>query len=196
MEHNWKLIRARMADSAAAVEHGAGCTPEQRREALKARARRYALEPDAGRQVEDSFEFLEFRLASENYGIDLPFVMEVQPLRSLTSLPGTPEFIIGIINVRGKVYSVINLKKFFELPVKELSDLNKVIIIRHGNIEFGVLADAVIGVRRIPASDIQPPLPTLIGIRQKYLKGVTREQLVLLDAEKLLSDKSLIVNDA
>jgi purine-binding chemotaxis protein CheW len=61
--------------------------------------------------------------------------------------------------------------------------------------EFGILADVVLGVRRIPLTDIQPSLPTLTGIREDYLKGVTGEQVVILDAEKLLSDKKITVHE-
>jgi purine-binding chemotaxis protein CheW len=61
--------------------------------------------------------------------------------------------------------------------------------------EFGILADTVLGVRAVPFQDIQPSLPTLTGVREKYLRGVTRKQVVILDVEKLLSDKKIIVHE-
>jgi purine-binding chemotaxis protein CheW len=100
-----------------------------------------------------------------------------------------------MINVRGRILSVIDVKRFFDLPEKGLTDLNKVVILHLDGVEFGILADVIIGVRQIPLSDIQTSLPTLVGIREEYLKGVTRERLVILDAEKLLRDKRLIVQE-
>ena len=115
------------------------------------------------------------------------------PLGNFTPLPGTPPFVLGIINVRGEVRSVIDIKKFFELPEKGLSDLNKVIIVHGRDMEFGILADAVIGVRSLRLAEIQPTLPTLTGVRQEYLKGVTHERLAILDGAKLLSDRKMTV---
>ena len=116
-------------------------------------------------------------------------------MHELTPLPGTPLFVAGIINVRGQIVSVVDLKKFFDLPAKGLTDLNTVIILSDGHMQFGLLADAVAGVRRIPLLEMQPPLPTLTGIRQEYLQGVTGQRLVILDAAKILADPRVIVRE-
>ena len=76
-----------------------------------------------------------------------------------------------------------------------VTDLNKVIVLQSDTMVFGILADTILGVCRVPVSEIQPSLPTLTGIREKYLKGVTRERTVLLDAEKLLADEKIIVQE-
>jgi len=101
---------------------------------------------------------------------------------------------LGIVNVRSQILSVIDLKKFFGLPEKGLTDLNKVIIIRDGKMEFGILADNIDGVRKVGINDMQVSIPALTGIRADYIKGVTGESLIILDAQKLLADKGLIVN--
>ena len=116
-------------------------------------------------------------------------------MRDLTPIPGTPPFVLGIINVRGRIVSILDIRKFFDLPEKGLTDLNKVLILNGHNMEFGLLADAVLGVRKIRANELQASLPTLTGIREQYLKGVTKERFVILDAEKLLADKKIIVHD-
>jgi purine-binding chemotaxis protein CheW len=170
--------------------------PEERRKVLKARAKALAQEPKKeGLAFKEQVEIVEFLLAYERYGIELRFVREVYPLKDLTPLPVTPPFVLGMINVRGQILSVIDIKRFFDLPEKGLTDLNKVIILHNDGMEFGILADVIIGANRIPLSDIQTSLPTLVGIREEYLKGVTRERLVILDAEKLLRDKRLIVQE-
>jgi len=194
MAIDWNAIHLRLKSAAAALDRDVVSSSAEAGRILKARAQVLAREPEGEGADGGMIEILEFRLAYENYGIESSFVREVYPLKAYTPLPDVPSFVLGIINVRGQIFSVIDLKKFFELPDKGLGDLNKVIIVSSPILEFGILADALIGVRSIQANEIQPPLPTLTGIRQEYLKGIGRDQLVLLDAKKLLSDRNLIVH--
>jgi purine-binding chemotaxis protein CheW len=159
---------------------------------LRARARALARKP-VQESAEGSMEVLEFLLTYETYAIELSWIAETCPLTDLTPLPGTPPFVAGIINVRGHIMSVLDLRKFFDLPIKGLTNLNKVIILHNGDMEFGILADEIIGTRSLPLADVQSSLPTLTGIREEYLKGVTRERMVLLDGARLLADRNLIV---
>ncbi|HEY5581789.1 MAG TPA: chemotaxis protein CheW, partial [Rhodoferax sp.] len=152
-------------------------------------------EPVPAESADDWIEVVEFILAHERYAVASEYVREVYPLEELTPLPCTPAFVLGIVNLRGEILSVIDLKKFFDLPAKGLTDLNKVIVLESEDRVFGILADAISGVRRILRSDIQPSLPTLTGIREDYLQGVTAERVVILDAEKLLTDEKLIVQE-
>ena len=168
--------------------------PQQWQSILKARAQALAQAPEQVAATE-CLEVVTFLLAYETYGIETAYVREVYPLKDLTPLPCTPPFVAGIVNVRGQVISVIDIKKFFDLPEKGLTDLNKVIILSDGVMEFGILADAVVDVRHIPLGEIQSGLPTLTGIREDYLRGVTAERLVILDAAKLLTDNNIIVHE-
>ena len=190
---DWDDLRRRLEASRTAV--GQELTPDATRELLKKRAVELAQqtgEEEAGATL----EVLEFLLSYETYAIEISWVAEAYPLRELTPLPGTPLFVLGIINVRGRILSVIDIRVFFDLPQKGLTNLNKVIILQDGEMEFGILVDEIIGTRSIPLAELQPPLPTLTGIREEYLKGVTRERTAVLDGEKLLTDSKLVVNDA
>jgi purine-binding chemotaxis protein CheW len=160
---------------------------------LKARARLLAQEAITEIATEH-LNVVEFLLSYERYGIESSYVREVYPLREFTPLPGTPSFILGIINLRGQILSVIDIKKFFDIPEKGLTNLNRVIIVRNDSMEFGILADTVFGTRNIPLKEMQPPPPALTGLRGKYLKGVARGQITILDAQNLLQDNGLIVN--
>ena len=99
------------------------------------------------------------------------------------------------MNVRGQIVSVIDLKKFFNLPEKGLGELNKVIIMCNERMEFGILADGVEGTVSVAREEILAVPPSVLGIGEKYLKGVTKEHIVLLDAESILNDETIIVND-
>ncbi|HEU5124412.1 MAG TPA: chemotaxis protein CheW [Verrucomicrobiae bacterium] len=169
-------------------------TPDPK-QILHARARKLAR-TSASRPAEQSMiELLEFRLAQENYAVENCYVTGVSPLTDLTPLPCTPSFILGIVNVRGRILPVLDLKKFFDLPEEGLTDLHRVILIRGNDLELGLLADVVMGVRSVASDSLQPSLATLTGIRSDYLKGVTAERLVVLDLARILSDPKIIVHE-
>jgi purine-binding chemotaxis protein CheW len=189
---DWAEVHRRRESAQAAFEGKLAPTLEERREVLKTRAKALAQEPEEKEVAEPHLEVVEFLLAYECYGIETRWIREVYPLKDLTPLPGTPPFVLGITNVRGQILSVIDFKRFFDLPDKGLTDLNKLIIVHSDQLELGILADAILGVRSIPLREIQPSLPTLTGIRAEYLQGVTKERLVIPDMEKILSDKRVL----
>lgn len=192
---DWREVARRLEAARAAIERVWAPSPEETQRILKARAQALAREPEPAEAAGEHIEVVEFLLAHERYALESQYVREVYPLENLTPLPCTPTFVLGVVNLRGEILSVIDLKKFFELPEKGLTDLNKVIVLQSGNMLFGILADVIAGVRRIPVTDIQPSLPTLTGVREEYLKGVTAGRTVILDASRLLTDESIIVQE-
>jgi purine-binding chemotaxis protein CheW len=188
---DWQEIHRRLESARVALERKTAPTGDEKKKVLKARAKILAIEPETDKWDADRIEVVEFLLAYENYAVESSFVREVYPLKYLAPLPGTPPFVAGIINVRGQIVSVIDLKKFFGLPDKGLTDLNKVIILRDGKTEFGILADDMLNVGHVQPGELQSSLPTLTGVRADYLKGVTAGRLVVLDAAKLLSDPKI-----
>lgn len=190
---DWNEIKRRLEAARIAIEHIWAPSPEDTQRILKTRALALAQEPVSAEIASECIEVVEFILAHERYAVETQYVREVYPLENMTSLPCTPAFVLGIVNVRGEIFSVIDLKKFFELPWEGLTDLNKVIVLQSDVMLFGVLADSIVGVQRIPIINIQPSLPTLTGIREDYLRGVTAGRLVILDAMKLLKDESIVV---
>ena len=166
-----------------------------RRKILHERAVQLAREPERKARDARMIDVIEFVLAFEKYAFEAAFVREIHPLKNFTPLPCTPPFVLGIMNVRGQIISIVDLKRFFDLPEKGLADLNKVIILQGNNLEFGVLADAIIGVVSLNENDMQASLPTLTGVGEKYLKGLSREGTVVLDAAAILSDTDMIVNE-
>lgn len=179
------------APASAAWEPG----PEARRRILRDRALALARRPPSTEPTGGEIEILEFQLAHERYGVESSYVREVYPLKDLTPLPCRSAFVLGIVNVRGQIVSVLDIRKFFDLPERGLTDLNKVIILHGPSMEFGILGDSIHGMRRIALQEIQPSLPTFTGIRERYLKGVTRDRLVVLDAGKLLEDENIVVRE-
>ena len=169
--------------------------PAKKTKILKQRAKMLSKKPEHIEENENHLEVVEFVLAYENYAIESVYISEVYPLKEFVSVPCTPDFVIGIINVRGRIISIIDLKKFFDLPEKGIADFNKIIIINSEFNEFGIVADSITGVLSIPANEIQTSIPSLTGTRERYLKGVLKSRIIFLDAAKILSDRNIVVHE-
>lgn len=164
-----------------------------RKDVLHARAVALAQARDHDEVEGDLLELLEFSLGSERYAIDSSAVREVYALKEITPIPGTPPFILGVVGVRGRIVSVVDLGRLFGSPPRDTKLFTKAIVLKSNRMEFAVLADEVPGLCRIPVADLQASLPTLTGMRKKFLRGVTSDRVVVLDAQILLSDDSLVV---
>ncbi len=191
---DWNAIHQRLATATAGIagvlDHG----PEEVRRILDTRARTVAKVPPQQDNVAH-LEILAFSLAGESYAIETRYVHEVCRLKNLTLLPGTPSFIAGVMSLRSRVLAILDLRKFFEFPDKGLTELNLVIVLKGGGNEFGLLADAIDGVQHIATASLQERLPTLTGIREQFLKGVTGRMLTVLEGSRLLEAASLKIND-
>ncbi len=168
---------------------------KETRELLKARALEMAQEPEQKKGLSPIVQLIAFSLGAETYGLESAYIREVYPLKDFTPLPGVPDYILGIINVRGQIIPVVDLKKLFHLPEQGITELNKVIILHDDQMEFGILADEVRGTQGVEEDDIMPAPHTLSGIGEENLKGITRESLIVLNAKKLLTDERMVVND-
>ncbi len=191
---NWNEVYSRLESTREAIENVTP-HPDVRDRILRTRAKNLAGVVREDEVSGESIEVVEFLVAHEKYGFETRHVREVCRLNEITTIPGTPLFVAGIINLRGEILPVIDIRRFYELPEKGLSDLNRVIILNSETMEFGVLADSIEGVKNIAMSDLETSLPTLTGIREEYLRGITRDRVVILDGEKLLSDRKIIVYD-
>ena len=191
---DWSAVHRRLQSVNAAIERAVTPSVGEKNSTLKERARILSLEARSNEAGEEYIEIVEFLLAQERYGIETRHIREVYPLKELTPLPSTPPFVLAVVNARGRIVPVVDIKTIFGLPDRGLTDLNKLIIVRANGVELGLVADTIVGVQRVPLHDIQPSLPTLSGIRAEYLKGVTKERKVIIDAEKVLLDEKLLVH--
>lgn len=191
---DWDRVRARLETARVSLEREASPGPDETRRVLKARAAALALAPVARREGE-ALDVIEFVVARERWAIESSFVREISSLKRLTLLPGTPPFVLGITAVRGEILSVIDLGRFFDLPARGLTELNRVVVLASGSMIFGILADAIVGLGSIPLEEIQTSLPTLTGIREAYLRGITGSGKVVLDGAKLAASEQILVRD-
>lgn len=137
---------------------------------------------------------LLFALGSERYAIEASYVSEVYPPSDVTLLPSVPKWIYGLINVRRKIYSVVDLKSFFDLPEREESEGDKVIILEEGFTSFGILTQEIIGVEKLSTDNLQTQLPTFSSRCKEYLKGIADDRTFILDGYKLIHSEELVLS--
>ena len=190
---NWNLLYKQIEERTNPIANEED-SEEAIEKLLKSRTERLA-KPIKEQEIDNKLSVVEFLLAKEKYAIESVYIQEIQPLLDLTPLPTTPKFILGITNLRGQILSVMNLKTFFGLLDADIKNSPKLIVVSVGEMTLAFLADDVIGQNKISLLDLQTSLPTLSEKQSKYLIGITKDQLIVLDIVKLLTDKSIIVNE-
>ena len=135
-------------------------------------------------------QLVSFDLATESYGVDIGAVREIIRLQEITNVPRTPEFAEGVINLRGEVIPVVDLRKRFGLPVGDQSAENRIVVVDIGGQDIGVIVDAVNEVLRIFSDSVEPPSSVITTADSDYLMGIAKvddKLLILLDLESILS---------
>lgn len=188
---NWEQVRQKLNDSQA-VAGDKAVSAEKMKKILEERAR--ALTKSTEVQTGESMQLVVFSLASETYGIATDYVREVQPLRQFTPVPCTPEFVVGVINIRGSIYSVIDIRGFFGVQKQDLGDTTKVILVNAAGLEVGILADDVKGATSLPLSEIKAALAAQAAAKDEYVQGVTKDMVIILNLEALLRDERITVH--
>ena len=159
---------------------------------LHARAVALAMRNQAATGA-DRMQVLEFAVGEATYAVETIFVSEVFPVADVAFIPGTPEFVLGVVSVRGSIVSVVDLRPLFGAPISGDRIPANVIVLRSGAMEFSLAADAVNEVKELPHESVQQSLATLAGTSEDYVLGVTPERVVVLDTAKLLADPRLLV---
>lgn len=183
---DWQAVQEKLARMHAATQQVKDLTAEEKLTILKTRAQTLARTPEETKATGIQIDITEFRLGDETYAFPSTVVREVYPLKGLTPLPCTPSFVLGVINVRGRILPIIDLTTLFGLAKQYISEQSTAILLKVDSLEVGIVANLVIGVRSLPLSEIHPPLSTLANSRARYLQGITTEGLIVLDAAKLL----------
>ena len=145
--------------------------------------------------ADDLLQLVIFQLGGEEFGVEIMQVQEIIRMPAITRIPQSPEYVGGVINLRGKIIVVINLDTRFDLSSKELDDDSRIIIVEVGDNVVGMVVDSVSEVLRLSTSNVEPT-PEIIStkIRADYLKGVGKlddRLLILLDLERVLSDEEI-----
>lgn len=162
-----------------------------KQEILKARAQvMTSLEEESDSDQDGQMQLVEFQLANEHYCIETQHVQEVSAYKDFTPLPGSSSALLGLINIRGKIYSLLDLKNIFGLECNAKTRTNVIILLNHPDIYIGIVADNLIGMTKIAGILVQPTLETFSGKKFEYLKGVTPDGLAVINVDKIFYEQS------
>ena len=142
------------------------------------------------RRDDELIQLVTFSIGEEEFGVDILKVQEIIRTMEITKVPRAQVFVEGVINLRGKVIPIIDLRRRFGLMPKKHDKNTRIIVIEINNIIVGFVVDAVSEVLRIPASTVEPPPPVVAGVDSDYISGVGKLQdrlLIMLDLDRLLS---------
>ncbi|MEW6771585.1 MAG: chemotaxis protein CheW [Bacillota bacterium] len=148
------------------------------------------LEDDEGEDTQEG-KFLTFILGEEEYGIEIRHVTEIIGIQSITEVPDMPAHVKGVINLRGKVIPVMDVRLRFGMPERPYDDRTCIVVINIDGQAVGLVVDRVSEVLDIPKDDIEPPPAVKKGEGSRFIQGmgkVGEEVKILLDAHKLLYD--------
>ncbi len=134
-------------------------------------------------------QLILFTLGKGNYGIPIEHVFEIKKMEEITVVPKAPKFIEGVINMRGNVIPVIDLRKRFGMEKIEVSKRTKIIIVEIGKRQFGVVVDAVAEVVTLAADQIEQSLPTVSGLKAEFINAIGKlndKLVIILEISRIL----------
>ncbi|MES2218006.1 MAG: chemotaxis protein CheW [Pseudomonadota bacterium] len=146
------------------------------------------------KEKQQIIQLIVFRVGDEEFGVPINAVQEIIKIGNITPIPDSPDFIRGLINVRGDIVAIIDVRARFSLPTEEEPSKHIVIVKQEGNL-FGLMVNEVMEVLRIQESDIKAPPQLMAKIQEDYVYGVITHDsrlIILLDVTKVLSEDELI----
>lgn len=138
---------------------------------------------------DELLQLVTFKVSEEEFGIEIFLVKEIIRMLDITKIPNAPDFVEGVVNLRGKVIPIIDMRKRFGLNSIDYNKQTRIVVVEMSAIFMGFVVDAVSEVLRIPADTVEPPPPVVAGIDSEYISGVGKLEdrlLIMLDLNKLL----------
>lgn len=146
-------------------------------------------------EIHGMMQLVSFKLDGDLFGLEITKVREIILITDITRIPETPDFLLGLINLRSAVIPVIDLRVRFGMPRAEQSDESRIMVLQANGRTVGILVDAVSEVLRVRQDQIAPPPPTIAGLGRDYLNGLVNlddSLLILLDIDKVLGQEGLM----
>ena len=161
-------------------------------EAAKRTENRSSVPPaaDTDPSMDEIVQLVTFKLGNEEFALDILKVQEINRVVEITKVPKAPDFVEGVINLRGRVIPIVDIRKKFHLNIKEATKETRIIVVNIMNKTIGLIVDSVSEVLRISSSTIQPPPPLIAGLDSDYIRGVGKldeRLIILLDIDKIFT---------
>lgn len=149
----------------------------------------------AAGKVGEQLQVVSFCLAAEEFGVDILKVREINRMVDITRVPQAPSYLAGVINLRGKVIPIIDLRQRFGLEPRKPDNNTRIVVADNDGKVLGMIVDSVSEVLRLPSHTVEPPPPIATGISADYIGGVVKLEdrlLVLLDLAKVVNSEELV----
>jgi len=146
-------------------------------------------------ETSELLQLVSFKIGSEEFGVDILNVQEINKMVQITKVPNSPEFVEGVINLRGRVIPIIDLRTRLKLPKIEHNKDTRIIVVEIAAKTIGFIVDSVQEVLRVPMSITEAPPEIVTGIDSDFIRSVGKLEdrlLILIDLEKILSDKEKV----
>ena len=140
--------------------------------------------------MSDTIQVVSFKLGSEEYGVDIAQVQEINRMVAVTHVPRAPQFMEGVINLRGQLIPIIDLRARFGMPRAEHTKNTRIVVTEIGAKRVGMVVDSVSEVLRLPVEDIEPAPEMITGVDTEYIRGVGKIEdrlIILLDLARIIS---------
>jgi purine-binding chemotaxis protein CheW len=147
----------------------------------------------------DLIQLVTFTIGDEEFGVDILKVREINRMMDITRVPKSPHYVEGVVNLRGKVIPVIDLRKRFDMEPRESDKETRIVVVEVDSKTIGFIVDSVSEVLRIPADTVEPPPPFVADVDAEYISGVGKlddRLLILLDLEKLFRQDARMTPEA
>lgn len=194
---DFEHARQRLAELKQALESSQQ-SPEEAERVLHERAEAYSEAPERSLLASEQIEILRFELAGEQYAIESRFVSEVLRSSSLTDVPWTPDFLGGVINLRGEILAVMTLAGLLSATPSistAASDLEQWVLVLGADMpEFGIVVEDVHEVTWVRTDAVLPPARAAREIRREWIRGVTENAVVILDGRAVLNDEQFHID--
>jgi purine-binding chemotaxis protein CheW len=135
-------------------------------------------------------QVVSFKLGSEEYGVDIAQVQEINRMVAVTHVPRAPQFMEGVINLRGQLIPIIDLRARFGMPREEHTKNTRIVVTEIGTKRVGMVVDSVSEVLRLPVDQVEPAPEMLTGVDTEYIRGVGKIEdrlIILLDLGRIIS---------
>lgn len=205
---DWQTIYTRLGEASARLAHVDELSTEELEQTWAKRAEQVArdiTDQERGEQI----EVVVTQIGREFYGVEVQYVYDIRPLLTITRVPRVPAWAAGVVNLRGRIMSVLNLAAYLGLDEGEESPDRRLVVVETPNMELAMLVDSVLAIESIPISQVQEAVGAVRGIRAEYVRGLVvrdeekdhakgtaeSEMLVILDLPILLADPALIIRE-
>ena len=201
---NWDEIRQHILVASAALNGLDENTPEIMEPVWARRAARLARVPD---QIDESeqLQVALLRLGREVFGVDVQYVFDIRPMEKITRVPRVPAWVAGVVNLRGRIFSIVDLKRLLGLDDStdaasgEEQSTRALVVVTTPHLEVALLADEVLPMETVAVNKIQDASSTVRNIRSEFMRGIADRagggSMVILDLPALLADKQLIIQE-